>query len=333
MPDTTDLPITQNMRESIERSTEPPEPDNEAATPPSTSYRAGFVAVVGRPNVGKSTLFNAMLGQKVSIITPRPQTTRQAILGIHTTPDAQIILVDTPGIHQKATKKINKTMNRIALGALFQTDLVVLILEAARLTEEDEMVIEHLKEVDVPILLALNKIDLIADKSQLLPLIDSLQERLNFTEIIPVSALRQRGIDRLESALIERLPQSEMLFDEEQITDRTDRFFISEIVREKTMLYLNKELPYSMAVEIEHLEHPDPNSWLIHALIWVEREGQKGIVIGKGGSMLKRIGIAARRELESHFNAHINLRLWVKVKSGWSDDERALKSLGIEHYL
>ena len=306
------------------------DPESAPEPAPGRPYRAGFVAVVGRPNVGKSTLFNALLGQKVSITTPRPQTTRQAILGIHTTPEAQIILVDTPGIHQKATKKINKTMNRIAVGALLQADIVVLILESNRLTEEDDIVIEHLRDTGSPVLLVLNKIDLLADKSALLPLIDTVRQKLSFVDILPVSATRRQGIERLETALIERLPESEMLFDEDQITDRTDRFFISEIIREKIMLFLDKELPYSMAVEIERSERPDESTWLIHALIWVERESQKGIVIGKGGSMLKRIGISARRELESSFNVHIDLRLWVKVKTGWADDERALKSLGID---
>lgn len=293
-------------------------------------FRAGFVAVVGRPNVGKSTLFNSMLGQKISITTPRPQTTRQTVLGIHTTDHAQIILIDTPGIHEKTTKKINKLMNRVAVGALAQADIIVLLLDATRLTIEDEIVIDHLQSACAPILLVLNKIDLIRDKSELLPLIDNVRQRLDFIDIIPVSATRGDGIDRLENTLIERLPESEMLFDKDQITDKTDRFLIAEIVREKTMLFLEKELPYSMATEIERLERIDDSSLLIYALIWVERESQKGIVIGKNGSMLKKIGTSARRELESSFNHHIDLRLWVKVKSGWADDDRALKSLGLE---
>jgi GTP-binding protein Era len=308
------------------------DPESWLKAPPDVGegFRAGFVAVVGRPNVGKSTLVNALVGQKVSITTPRPQTTRQAVLGIYTTEKQQMVLIDTPGIHQKAVRQINKMMNRIALGSLAHADLVLLLLDSARLTDEDERVMAHLEGCQAPVIVVLNKIDLISEKAKLLPLIDLLKDKVKFVDIVPLSALKGEGLEQLESCVYENLHESGMLYDPDQITDRTDRFLIAEIVREKLMLFLEQELPYSMAVEIEKLDKDYHKGWQIHALIWVERDSQKGIVIGKQGSMLKKIGISARREIEEAFQEHVDLRLWVKVKSGWADDQRALKSFGIQ---
>lgn len=294
----------------------------------SGALKCGFIAVVGRPNVGKSTLINHLVGFKVSITTDRPQTTRQAILGIRTEDDFQFVFVDTPGIHLGEKKQINRLMNRIAISALNDSDLIMWLVEAGQFTKEDESVLNHLQQSGRPVILVINKVDKVPDKAALLPYIQQMQERYDFREIIPVSALKDGQFSGLEKILAANLPDSPRLFDEDQITDRTNRFLIAELVREKLMKNLTQELPYSLAVEIEQIERTD-KIWKIHALIWVEREGQKRIVIGKGGAMLKKIGISARKDIERMFEIKVNLKLWVKVKEGWSDDQRALKSLGI----
>lgn len=296
---------------------------------PEQNTRCGYVAIVGRPNVGKSTLLNHMLGQKISITSRKPQTTRNNVVGIKTDGDVQIIFVDTPGLHLNQPKAINRYMNRAASTAMKDVDAVVFVVDKLIWTEEDENVARHLSNARCPIILAVNKIDQIDQKETLLPHLQGLAEKLNATEIIPLSALRDINLDRLEQLLVERLPEGVHLYPEDQITDRSSRFMAAEIVREKITRQLGDELPYQMAVEIEEFSH-EGNLLTIGALILVERDGQKRILIGDKGERIKLIGQQARIDMEKLFESKIMLKLWVKVKSGWSDDERALRSLGYD---
>lgn len=298
-------------------------------TPEQSGRRCGYVAIVGRPNVGKSTLLNHMLGQKVSITSRKPQTTRNNVVGIKTEGDIQIIFVDTPGLHMSQPKAINRYMNRAASSAMKDVDVVVFLVDRLIWTDEDEMVARQLVNLHCPIILAVNKIDQIENKETLLPHLQKLAEKLQVTEIIPLSALRDINLDRLEQLLITRLPEGVHLFPEDQITDRSSRFMAAEIVREKITRQLGDELPYQMAVEIEEFSH-EGNLLTIAALILVERDGQKKILIGDKGERIKLIGQQARIDMEKLFDSKIMLKLWVKVKSGWSDDERALRSLGYD---
>jgi len=291
--------------------------------------RCGYVAIVGRPNVGKSTLLNHMLGQKVSITSRKPQTTRTNVLGIKTEDDNQIIFVDTPGVHVSHAKAINRYMNRAATTAIKDVDAVVFLVDRTVWTEEDDLVAKQLAFVDCPIILAVNKVDKLEDKTVLLPHLSKLAEKLDVDEIIPLSALRGHNIDALESLIIKRIPENIHLFPEDQITDRSSRFMAAEIVREKITRQLGDELPYQMAVEIEEFSH-DGKILHISALVLVERDGQKRILIGDKGSRIKLIGQEARLDMETMFESKVMLKLWVKVKSGWSDDERALRSLGYD---
>lgn len=291
--------------------------------------RCGYAAIVGRPNVGKSTLLNHLLGQKISITSRKPQTTRHQVLGIKTEGDHQIIFVDTPGLHKDAEKAINRYMNRAASSAIKGVDVVLFVVDRTAWTEEDEMVLEHVTRSGLPVILVVNKVDLLEDKSTLLPHLQILAEKADFAAMLPVSALRKHNVDELESELLAFLPESAYFFPEEQITDRSQRFLASEIVREKIMRQLGDELPYSITVEIEEFAQQD-HILNISAVIFVERKGQKKILIGEGGSRLRSIGTDARRDMELLFDSKVMLRLWVKVKSGWSDDERALRSLGYD---
>ena len=295
------------------------------------STQCGYVAIVGRPNVGKSTLLNHMLGQKISITSRKPQTTRNNVVGIKTEGNVQIIFVDTPGLHLGQQKAINRYMNRAASTAMKDVDVVVFMVDRFIWTEEDEAVAKQLDFVSCPIILAVNKIDQIDDKEALLPHLQTLTEKLNVTEIIPLSALRDINLDRLQSLLVAQLPAAVHLFPEDQITDRSSRFMAAEIVREKITRQLGDELPYQMAVEIEEFKQ-EGNLLNISALILVERDGQKKILIGDKGDRMKLIGQQARMDMEKLFDMKIMLRLWVKVKSGWSDDERALRSLGYNDF-
>ena len=299
--------------------------------PENTGSRCGYVAIVGRPNVGKSTLLNHILGQKISITSRKPQTTRNAVVGIKTEDDVQIIFVDTPGMHLGQQKAINRYMNKAATSAMKDVDVVVFVIDRFIWTEEDEAVAEKLQYVGCPIILAVNKVDQIEDKETLLPHLQSLSEKLNVAEIVPMSALRNTNLDRLEQLIIERLPQGIHMYPEDQITDRSSRFMAAEIVREKITRQLGDELPYEMAVEIEEFKQ-EGNLLNISALILVERDGQKKILIGDKGSRIKLIGTEARTDMEKLFEMKIMLKLWVKVKSGWSDDERALRSLGYNEF-
>ncbi len=291
--------------------------------------RCGYVAIVGRPNVGKSTLLNHLLGQKISITSRKPQTTRHQVLGINTEADYQIIYVDTPGLHLGAEKAINRVMNRAASSAIDDVDLVLFVVDRTAWTDEDDMVLQRVKQSGRPVLLVINKVDLLPDPEALLPHLQLLSEKADFAAMVPVSALRHRNTDALEAEIVARLPASEHLFPEEQITDRSQRFLAAEIVREKIMRQLGDELPYAVAVEIEEFAEDD-GVLHISALILVERKGQKKIIIGDKGSRLRSIGTEARVDMESLFDSKVMLRLWVKVRSGWSDDERALRSLGYD---
>ena len=294
-----------------------------------TPSRCGYVAIVGRPNVGKSTLLNHILGQKISITSRKPQTTRHQVLGIKTEDNHQIIFVDTPGLHKDAGKAINRYMNRAASAAIRDVDLVVFVVDRTAWTEEDSIVLEQIEQSGLPTMLVVNKIDLLADKTELLPHLQSLAAKAEFSAILPVSALRQHNVDALEEQILTLLPESGHFFPEDQITDRSQRFLAAEIVREKIMRQLGDELPYSIAVEIEEFAQ-EGEVLHISAVIFVERTGQKRILIGDKGSRLRSIGMDARRDMEGLFDSKVMLRLWVKVKSGWSDDERALRSLGYD---
>ncbi len=293
--------------------------------------RTGYVAIVGRPNVGKSTLLNHLLGQKISITSRKPQTTRHQVLGIKTEGDNQIIFVDTPGLHRAEGKAINRYMNRAASSALRDVDVVVMLVDRSAWTDEDEMVLEQVEAAGLPTLLVVNKVDLLEDKTQLLPQLEQLTQRGNFEAILPLSALRNHNVAELEQEILRFLPESEHFFPEEQITDRSQRFLAAEIVREKIMRQLGDELPYSVAVEIEAFAL-EGETVHISALIFVEREGQKKILIGEKGARLRSIGTEARRDMERLFDSKVMLRLWVKVRRGWSDDERALRSLGYDDF-
>jgi GTP-binding protein Era len=294
-------------------------------------HRCGYVAIVGRPNVGKSTLLNHLLGQKISITSRKPQTTRNNVTGIKTEPGVQMIFVDTPGLHLNQVRAINRYMNRAASTAIKDVDMVVFVVDKLIWTEEDERVAQQLARAQCPIILAVNKIDQLEDKAVLLPHLKQLAKKLKVDEIVPLSALRDTNLDRLEKLIVERLPEGEPLFPEDQITDRSSRFMAAEIVREKITRQLGDELPYQMAVEIEEFVH-DGRLLTISALILVERDGQKRILIGDKGDRIKLIGQQARIDMEKLFDAKVMLNLWVKVKSGWSDDERALRSLGYDEF-
>ena len=309
------------------------------STPKNESFKAGFVAIVGRPNVGKSTLMNHLLGQKLSITSRKPQTTRHRIHGILTDEDMQIVFVDTPGIHSKEVRAINERMNKAAISALSDVDVVLFVVDGLQWREDDLLTLEKLSSTNLPVILVINKADTIKDKAQLLPVIESFSESFDFADIIPVSALRRHNLDRLQSVIGEYLPVRPAIFDAEQITDRSERFLASEIIREKIMRASGDEVPYDLTVQIDTFKDepahrdPDTGKWrkavtFIDATIFVERAGQKSIVIGDKGARIKQVGIDARKDMEVLFDRKIMLTLWVKVKRGWSDDERALNSLG-----
>ncbi|SIQ41973.1 GTPase Era [Marinobacterium stanieri] len=293
--------------------------------------RCGYVAIVGRPNVGKSTLLNRILGQKLSITSRKPQTTRHQILGIYTEDDLQVVYVDTPGLHKDDKgKALNRFMNQTASEALRHVDLVVFIVDRTAWTDEDQIVLDKLQHVRCPVLLAVNKVDQLKDKDALLPQLDLLASKRHFDAILPISAEKGHNVERLQSEVESRIPEGVHLFPEDQITDRSSRFVAAELIREKLMRNLGDEVPYGTTVEIEQFNH-DGRILNISALILVEREGQKRIVIGDKGEVLKTIGRDARLDMERMFDTKVMLNLWVKVKRGWSDNERALQSLGYRH--
>lgn len=291
--------------------------------------RCGYVAIVGRPNVGKSTLLNYLLGQKISITSRKPQTTRHQVLGIVTEGNYQTVFVDTPGIHDGQEKAINRYMNRVASSALADVDLVLFVIDRDRWTAEDDLVAQALRQVQAPVALVINKIDRMDDVGELLPWTASVQGSHDFDAVHPVSALRQSNLSNLTTYIRQKLPEGQHLFPPDQVTDRSERFLAAELIREKIVRQLGDELPYTTAVEIEGFKQ-EGRILHIHALIYVERSGQKKILIGEAGKRLRTIGTEARKDMESAFDTKVMLKLWVKVKSGWSDDERALRSLGFD---
>ena len=292
----------------------------------------GFVAIVGRPNVGKSTLLNKILGQKISITSRKPQTTRHRIVGIDTEGAWQTVYVDTPGLHQEEKRAINRLMNRAAESSLGDVEMVFFVVDCERWTPDDEMVLEKVKRAGLPTVLVVNKIDRLEDRKMVLPLLQELAGRMNFKDVIPVSAKQNINVDTLKQIARESLPKGEFCFPEDYVTDRSSRFMASEIIREKSMRFMGEELPYSTTVEIERYQIQDNGTVHINALILVERDGQKKMVIGAKGEKLKTIGTEARRDLERLLESKVFLELWVKVKSGWADDERALRSLGYSDF-
>ncbi|PXX90259.1 GTPase Era [Marinobacter vulgaris] len=304
---------------------------NDITHPENPDSRCGFVAIVGRPNVGKSTLLNHILGQKLSITSRKPQTTRHQVLGIKTEGPIQAIYVDTPGMHEEEPRAINRYMNKAATSALKGVDVAVFVVDQMAWTTADEMVLEKLGSLKCPVILAVNKVDRIENREALLPHLDMLSRKRDFAEIIPLSALKGMNLAPLEEAVGRFLPQSVHFYPDDQITDRSERFMASEMVREKITRQLGAELPYSVAVEIEEFRK-DGKTLHISALILVEREGQKKIMIGDKGERLRRIGQEARADMERLFDSKVMLRLWVKVKRGWADSDRALKSLGMNDF-
>jgi len=297
-----------------------------------TKTKCGYVAIVGRPNVGKSTLLNAMLGEKVSITSSKPQTTRWQILGIHTIvtddkPTAQIIYIDTPGMHRDAKRAMNRYMNRMAQAVVMDANVVVFMIEAKEWRDEDDLVLQQLKAVTQPVILVINKIDLLPDRNSVLPMIEELNQRREFAHIIPLSAQEKDNTAALQKVILDFLPEAPLFYPEDQITDRPIKFLAAEIIREKIIAMTADELPYTTAVEIEEFKETEKLTE-INAVIWVERHGQKVIIIGKQGARLKKIGIQARKEIETLVGGKVFLRLWIKIKEDWTDDECALQTFG-----
>ena len=294
-------------------------------------HHAGYVAVIGRPNVGKSTLVNALVGAKVSITSDRPQTTRHRLLGIATFPQGQLLLVDTPGIHREQSGRnasaMHRWMNRAARGALEGVDAAMLVIRAGQWEDEDTLAFDALRGAGVPVVLVVNQVDRIKDKSALLPFLAKVSEGREFAAVHPLSALKRRGLEPLVQTLLALLPEQPPLFAEDDITDKSQRFLAGELVREQLMRQLGAELPYTTTVEIERFVE-DGELLRIGAVIWVEREGQKAIVIGKGGERLREIGSKARVQMQKLFDRKVFLETWVRVRAGWSNDEAALRTLG-----
>lgn len=294
-----------------------------------STHRCGMVAVIGRPNVGKSTLINAIMDRKVSIVTAKPQTTRHRILAVHTANDAQIIFVDTPGIHRNAGKAMNRLMNRTAANALADADLVLFVSDATRWTNEDDDVLTRLRECKAPVVALLNKVDKVQPKEKLLEALAIMAKRHEFAEIVPISAKKRDNLQQLMALIPEYLPVSPPLFPADMHTDRSADFHAAEIIREKLTELLHQELPYGLTVQVERYL-AEKNRITINAIIWVERDSQKGIVVGKNGAVLKKVGRAARLEIAEQLGQPVHLELWVKVKSNWADSEKDLMSLGYD---
>lgn len=287
----------------------------------------GFVALIGRPNVGKSTLMNHLLKQKISITSRKPQTTRHRILGINTTDAGQAIYMDTPGMHNSEKRALNRYLNRTAETTLLGVDVIVWLIDGLSWHEYDEVIFKKLEQAGLPVILAVNKVDKVADKEAILTFFNDAQHRFPFKHLVPISALKRTNLEQLESLIMALLPERDLIYPEDQVTDRSERFLAAEIVREKLTRRLGDELPYALTVEIERYEEK-PGITKIYAIIWVERLTQKNIVIGKDGDMLKKVGTDARLDIEKLLGQKVYLQLWVKVKKGWSDSERALQSLG-----
>ena len=293
------------------------------------NFQSGFIAVVGRPNVGKSTLINELIGQKLSITSHKPQTTRHRIHAIDTQTNYQMIFVDTPGIHIGNKKAINSYMNKTASSSLSEVDMILWLVEALKWTKEDERVMEHLSKIKVPIILCVNKIDNLSTKDEILPYLEDLGEKFQANEVFPLSAFKKNHTNSLRKLILKHLPQQEALFESDYVTDRSQRFVVAEFIREKLMRNLSNELPYDLTVEIEKFDL-DGQMYRIAARIYVEKPSQKSIVIGDKGKMLKQIGVESRVSIEGFLERKVFLELWVKVRQGWSNDKRALASLGYD---
>ncbi|MGF1763111.1 GTPase Era [Aliivibrio kagoshimensis] len=302
---------------------------SEGSTTTTDNQHCGFIAIVGRPNVGKSTLLNNLLGQKISITSRKPQTTRHRIMGVDTEGDYQAIFIDTPGLHIEEKRAINRLMNRAANSSLSDVNLVLFMVDGTHWTADDEMVLNKLRKAEFPTVMLVNKVDNVKDRTEVMSHMQTLTEKMDFVDVIPVSAKKGTNVDAIRKIVREYLPKAEHHFPEEYVTDRSQRFMASEIIREKLMRFTGEELPYSVTVEIERFDYnPDNDGFQINGLILVERLGQKKMVVGKGGEKIKTIGREARLDMEKLFERGVYLELWVKVKSGWADDERALRSLG-----
>lgn len=291
--------------------------------------KSGFVALLGRPNVGKSTLINGFLGERLNIVTPKPQTTRHRIAGIYTDDECQIVFLDTPGVHKGESKALNRYMNRVATNTLAEADVVLVLIQALKLTQEDRHVLKLAANTGAPTILAINKVDLVDDKTRLLPFLQQVAELGSFDAVMLISALKESGCDALKDAVVKLLPEQGLLYAPDQLTDKSEKFLAAEMVREQLTLLLDQELPYRITVEIEQFQR-DESRLNINALIWVERDSHKGIVVGKGGSMLKNVGIRARKQMQTFFQCPVHLELWVKVREHWSDDERQLRAFGYD---
>ena len=291
------------------------------------SFRCGTIAIIGRPNVGKSTLLNAMIGAHLAATARKPQTTRHRIIGLSTDENAQLIFVDTPGIHQKALRALNKQLNRTAAKAISEVDVLAFVLDGLHFLPDDELALKHAIAANKPVLLVINKVDRVTDKERLLPFVEQLYERHKFVDTVMVSATKRKGLEGLRTALSKLLPVGEAQYDAEDLTDRSERFLAAEFVREQLIRLLGEELPYCSTVTIDEFTQ-EPKMKRVQATIWVERDGQKAIVIGEAGARLKEIGTKSRVAMERIFDCKVFLSLWVKVKSGWSDDERALRQMG-----
>jgi GTP-binding protein Era len=296
-------------------------------TEPGESYRFGYVAIVGRPNVGKSTLLNRILGQKLSIVTAKPQTTRQRIMGIKTTAQGQVVYLDTPGIHRSSGRALNRYMNRVARATFRDVDIALFLIEAGRWSGEDRAILKGLRAAEVPLVLVINKIDLLKDRAALLTFVSEQIAPEEPEDVMMISATQGDGVEDLEQRVLEKLPFSRPFYDEDQITDRSERFLAAELIREALTERLHQELPYALTVEIEQFKRED-GLLRIAAVIWVERSSQKQIVIGKGGSALKQIGSRARRSMEELFEEKVFLQTWVKVSKDWTRSERSLERFG-----
>ena len=314
----------------VETEDESASPDDADSAVPE-HYRCGFAAIVGRPNVGKSTLLNALMKRKISIVSPKPQTTRHRILGILTNADAQIVFVDTPGIHLTERRMMNKYMNRSAQASLADADVDLFLVEALKWTDEDLNVLDRIKQSGRPIILLVSKVDKVQPKERLMPFLAEITRKAEFVEIVPISSMKKINLEQLPALIARHLPLSPPHFPEDQVTDRSDRFQTAEIIREKLTWRLRDELPYGVTVEIERFEFDaESGKLVINAVIWVERAGQKAIVIGDKGEGLKTVGTAARLELQKLLETPVHLELWVKIKDNWSDSEAALRQFGYE---
>ena len=295
-----------------------------------SKHRSGFVAVIGKPNVGKSTLINALVGHKISIVTSKPHTTRHAILGVLTKPDAQVVFIDTPGLENKSRRLMNRAMNRAAVGAIEGANLILFVVEAGKWNNGDVQALELIKQSGLPCMLIINKVDQVKPKERLLPYLQASSERYNFIELVPVSALREDNLQRLMDALLTYLPEEGPLYPAEMLTDRGLRFQAAEVLREKLMELLYQEVPYGLAVEINALGEDEKGLLRIDAIIWVDRESHKGIVVGQGGQVLKKVGQAARLDLESRLGRQLHLESKVKLKRNWADNAQALRQMGYD---